>query len=127
MLTETKIRFVASFDFLMSRICLPEELWEFTARDTLAGFTGSLTDLVGGASSLFSRGTEERASYDGPLAKLNGAEREQAILNWKRNGGSSRTTSKDDLNAMNALGERGSERIEGVTSLDGGTDENGKR
>ncbi|GMH61996.1 hypothetical protein TrST_g14153 [Triparma strigata] len=126
-LTETKIRFVASFDFLMSRICLPEELWEFTARDTLAGFTGSLTDLVGGASSLFSRGTEERASYDGPLAKLNGAEREQAILNWKRNGGSSRTTSKDDLNAMNALGERGSERIEGVTSLDGGTDENGKR
>ncbi|GMI08508.1 hypothetical protein TrLO_g4671 [Triparma laevis f. longispina] len=126
-LTEMKIRAVASFDYLLSRICLPEELWEFTARDTLAGFTGSLTDLVGGASSLFSRGTEERASYEGHLHKLGGTEREQAILNWKRNGGSSRTTSKDDADdgLIRGLGERGSERIEGVTSLDGGMDGNG--
>ena len=122
MLTEIKVRFVASCDVVLSRICLPEELWEFTVRDTFAGFQGSLTDLVGGASSLFSRpdgsGTEPAASrqssYDGPLASLNGIEREKAVRDWRRNG-------------EKKNGGKPTERIEGVTSWDEMDGVDGKR
>ena len=119
MLTEVKLRFVASCDVVLSRICLPEELWEFSVRDTLAGYQGSLTDLVGGASSLFSRpdgGGSEGAgsrqnSYDGPLASLSSAERQRVIKEWRRNG-SGRSGGGDGNSAKTV------ERIEGVTSWD---------
>ena len=66
LISELKIRCVATIDMCLSRLALPREFWEFDARDTLTGYEGSLATLVGGGSSMFKRTSSPRASerYD---------------------------------------------------------------
>ena len=68
-ISELKIRTLATVDIVLAKLCLEQQHWEFEPRDTLVGYSGSLTDLVGGTSSYRRSGSAGR-SFDRNLSGL---------------------------------------------------------